>query len=221
MQDRISEGSSTPITGRATPLTDPSPSPVTPILTASPAASLDSPLISPDSLLDGQLIEENRETFLSTGNMEPCPQCNQSDSALALSTLSDQLEDSNRNVLVLSSGLSKTEIREEDLKLLLGNLDDDRGYPGVKNHNDSFTDELMEDESKVFEDLAALEESRDKESTGRTVARSSSTASVRSEVSEISPLRDFEEEKPRLRKCSSLKTSRSPPRTPGEKKYVR
>jgi len=221
MQDRISEGSSTPITGRATPLTDPSPSPVTPILTASPATTLDSPLISPDSLLDGQLIEENRETFQSTGNVESCPQCNQSDSALTLSTLSDQQEDSNRNVLVLSSGLSKTEIREEDLKLLLGNLDDDRGYPGVKNHNDSFTDDSMEDESKVFEDLAALEESRDKESTGRIVARSSSTASVRSEVSEISPLREFEEEKPRLRKCSSLKTSRSPPRTTGEKKYVR
>ena len=67
-----------------------SPSPVTPILTASPATTLDSPLISPDSLLDGQLIEENRETFQSTGNVESCPQCNQSDSALTLSTLSDQ-----------------------------------------------------------------------------------------------------------------------------------
>lgn len=177
----------------------------TPILAVSPV--IDSPLISPDSLLDGQHPLADMDMFI------PCLECRAEADAEAAAEAeavaeveTDSQEDSpsqvcdnktisvsdtqdiEENVLILP-GRKRLSIGETELHSLLSSLEKDRGYPGVK-------------------EIDSLDTTTDI-------------------VGDISPLKPSSledesfEDQPKLRKCSSLRTGRTPPGTPGKRKIVR
>ena len=181
----------------------------TPILAVSPI--IDSPLISPDSLLDGQHPLADMDMFI------PCLECKaeaeaeaeaeaaaEAEAVAEVETDSQEVspsqvcenktisvsdtQDIGENVLILP-GRKKLSIGETELHSLLSSLEKDRGYPGVK-------------------EIDSLDATTDT-------------------VGDISPLKPSSledesfEDRPKLRKCSSLRTGRTPPGTPGKRKIVR
>ena len=225
ISDRLSsEGTSTPI-GSSTSLSSEGSArlleaPATPILALSPAST--SPLISPDSLLEGGHLEEMR--FSSSS----CPEC-EKNAELDLSSLNlrekeeqheedekkKQHQDVNSNTLLLPGS---AQVEEHKMTSLLDQLNQDRRYPGVQG-----------DDSKSSTPIPAEVVRPDELELHHGMSSNVSIDSTVSTVSEISPLRettvhfkdDEDFERPKLRKCSSLKVGRSPSRNTGERKIVR
>ena len=147
----------------------------TPILAAAgpnaPAGGAGSPLISPDSLLDGQHLNDNLAAF--------CPECESTASPRTASPLPTTTTDSSPIVAthgpavhtstpiastsavaampinpILSPATSRKSeggcvLREEELVKMLGRLEEDRGYPGVKVNRSSLdTSQDTEDEER-------------------------------------------------------------------------
>jgi len=232
MHDRLSytsEGSSTPLsssTNDAQPMLDDALA--TPIMAASPCppqVSGDSPLISPDSLLDGQHLEES---YLANTS---CPECDRTSLQQELNNICDQtdskdIEESSEEITNIKRVNDNTDnnidtsndsansltcdespipkgIKEEDLTVLLSQLDKDTHvYPGL-HHVTSTNSSFSQDETE--EEITPLR-------------KCSAPANLSApQTKQSSP----EVEVKRLRKCSSLKSGRSPPGTPGERKIVR
>jgi len=239
MNDRLSynsEGSSTPL---STSTNDTQPiledAVATPIMTASPCPPQvggDSPLISPDSLLDGQHLEESYLAATSSNNTS-CPECDRSSLQQELNNLNicdqtDSKEDEEsieetKNIKTVDDNTDNTieswndgassltcdespipkGIKEEDLTQLLAQLDKDTHvYPGL-HHVNSTNSSFSQDETE--EEISPLR-------------KCSAPANLSApQTKQSSP----EVEVKRLRKCSSLKSGRSPPGTPAERKIVR
>jgi len=187
MNERLSsEGTSTPVSQEGTPEPldsgVPTDGSATPILTAAAGAGngSTSPLISPDSLLEGQHLDDH--LFASRHSEDACRRCEPGQDAHEASDSED--------AQARSGSQHTTRLKEDELAQLLDQLEDDqRGYPGVSS-DDSF-----------------------------------SSNSTIGELGDVTPVRkaSVEEEfvTPKLRKCSSLKSGRTPPGTPSQRKIVR
>jgi len=235
---RDSESAPPPPAEKATPI-QAAPAVNTPLI------SPDTPLISPDSLLDGQHLDDK---------MMYCPECERNTESpmppsKPIQMTSTPIQSSTPTVPtstpipatpILSSGkttCSNAGINDEELVKMLGQLEVDRGYPGVRDNSAGTSIDTSMDTSidtsihtSINSSPDTEEENKSQESTASTIDlnRISSTASSMgddiSPLKEFDPLKEAEEsdfEVPKLRKCSSLKSGRTPPGTPSQRKIVR
>ena len=196
----------------------------TPILAASPLASDTSPLVSPDSVIGEELEMRSRECEECQTDREEAKQKSQAEATRASldlnndKTVSEEIDSQVEKIRVEDAAELSQQRSDDIIKRLSATLNSSTDTtnekfqinPSLVVSTEKLNSLLHKLESdKVYDSQADADHSLEEADEDRVMSPAPRT-----------PTRDSLD-KPRLRKCSSLKTSKTPPTTPGRRKIVR